>query len=97
VLQPMPNAKNYAVSRPIHHSTAAVFKPVGQPNSPRGSYIDFKKSVKLGWGKKIKIFSPNSNWNLAFHSIMNEGNKVIYGLQKCWLTSINLIIFIIWV
>ena len=45
-------------------------------------------------GKSTNLFSLTSNRNLAlvFHSIMTEGNKLIYGLlslRKCFFTTTN--------
>jgi hypothetical protein len=43
---------------------------------------------ELGWGKKLETFlSLVCNWNLAFQSIVNVGNKVIRGLytQKMFI------------
>jgi len=41
---------------------------------------DFKVSMNSDEKKIINLFSLTSNWNLAVHSTMNIGNKVIYGL-----------------
>ena len=40
----------------------------------------FRESVKADGEIGTTLFSLISNLNLAFHSIMNVGNKVIYGL-----------------
>jgi len=57
-----------------------------------GPWINFTGSLNLGMKKITTLFSLASKWNLAFHSIMNFGNKAIYAsrLQKFSLTSVNL-------
>jgi hypothetical protein len=49
------------------------------PRTVKRSWIDIRGSMNLdglGGGGELVI----SNLNLAFHSIMNVGNKAIYGL-----------------
>ena len=40
---------------------------------------DFKGSVNLDTKNSTTLFALTANWNTAFHSRMNAGNKVIYG------------------
>jgi hypothetical protein len=55
-------------------------------------WTDFRRSVNLDEEKIAALLSLICHWSLAFHSIMNLDNKVIYGPrpQKCLLTSTNL-------
>ena len=50
------------------------------PMTPRESMYSFMRSVNLDGGGTTTLFSVTSNWNLAFKSIMNVGNQLIYGL-----------------
>jgi hypothetical protein len=50
---------------------------------------DFRVFVKLDGKKITSLFSLTPKLNLAFHSIINVGNKASR-LQKCLLTSLNL-------
>jgi len=43
--------------------------------------VSFQGIYELDGKKNTTLFSVTANWNLAFHSIWNVGNKVIYGLQ----------------
>jgi hypothetical protein len=47
---------------------------------PWGSMYREQGVRELGRGKMRTLFSLTSNWNLAVHSKMNVGNKVIYGI-----------------
>jgi len=45
-------------------------------------WIDFGGAANLNGEKIISLFSLTYNRNLAFHSVLNVGNKVNYGLQN---------------
>jgi len=53
----------------ISHTKAVVL------NLGSTDHMDFRRSVDLDKEKNTLLFSPTSNLNLAFHSIMNVGKK----------------------
>ena len=62
------------------HAKEAQMGGCGKPlPQPFLTWINFRGSVKLDGKKIATLFSLISNWNFAFHSIMNVSSKVIYG------------------
>ena len=60
----------------ISHTKAVVL------NLGSTDHMDFRRSVDLDKEKNTLLFSPTSNLNLAFHSIMNVGKKKIVNFSK---------------
>jgi hypothetical protein len=82
----------------VWRQTAGFFTPCLKKENPTSQLVQVRPAVlnlgstyrfqgvrELGWEKNYNLqFSLTSNWNLAFHSIMNVGNKNI-----CWLQQIG--------